>query len=33
MLTITLLKKVGERFEVGEMATDVVVKSIDRLKE
>ncbi|MEM9160644.1 MAG: 3-dehydroquinate synthase [Verrucomicrobiota bacterium] len=33
MLTITLLKKIGSRFEVSEMDTDVVIKSIRRLKD
>ncbi|MBT5167530.1 MAG: 3-dehydroquinate synthase [Opitutales bacterium] len=33
LLTITLLKKIGARFEVHEMDTNVVLKSINRLKE
>ena len=33
LLTITLLKKIGSRFEVHEMDTDVVLKSMNRLKE
>lgn len=32
LLTITLLKRIGSRFEVHEMDTDVVLKSIERLK-
>jgi 3-dehydroquinate synthase len=31
-LTITLLKKIGSRFEVHEVDTDVVLRSIQRLK-
>ena len=33
LLTITLLKRIGSRFEVHEMDTDVVLKMIERLKE
>ena len=33
LLTITLLKRIGSRFEVHEMDTEVVLKAIDRLKE
>jgi len=33
LLTITLLKRIGSRFEVHEMDTEVVLKSIERLKE
>jgi 3-dehydroquinate synthase len=33
LLTITLLKRIGSRFEVHEMDTDVVLKSMNRLKE
>lgn len=32
LLTITLLKKIGSRFEVHEIDTDVVLRSIQRLK-
>jgi 3-dehydroquinate synthase len=32
LLTITLLKNIGSRFEVHEMDTDVVLRSIERLK-
>lgn len=32
LLTITLLKRIGSRFEVHEMDTEVVLKAIDRLK-
>ena len=32
LLTITLLKKIGSRFEVHEINTDVVLRSIQRLK-
>ncbi len=32
LLTITLLKRIGSRFEVHEMDTDVVLKSMNRLK-
>ena len=32
LLTITLLKRIGSRFEVHEMDTEVVLKSIERLK-
>lgn len=32
LLTITLLKKIGSRFEVHEVNTDVVLRSIQRLK-
>ena len=32
LLTITLLKRIGSRFEVHEMETEVVLKAIDRLK-
>ena len=32
LLTITLLKRIGSRFEVHEMNTDVVLRSIQRLK-
>lgn len=32
-LTITLLKRIGSRFEVHEMDTGVVLKTIERLKE
>ena len=32
LLTITLLKRIGYRFEVHEMDTEVVLKAIDRLK-
>lgn len=32
-LTVTLLKKIGRRFEVHEMNTEVVINSIHRLKE
>lgn len=33
LLTITLLKRIGSRFEVHEMDTDVVLRSIERLKQ
>lgn len=33
LLTITLLKRIGSRFEVHEMDTDIVLKAINRLKE
>ena len=33
LLTITLLKRIGSRFEVHEMDTEVVLKAIGRLKE
>ena len=33
MLTITLLRKIGSRFEVHEMNEELVLKSIERLKE
>ncbi len=33
LLTITLLKRVGSRFEVHEMNTDVVLRAMSRLKE
>ncbi|MCB1121896.1 MAG: 3-dehydroquinate synthase, partial [Verrucomicrobiae bacterium] len=32
LLTITLLKRIGSRFEVHEIDTDVVLRSIQRLK-
>ncbi len=33
LLTITLLKRIGSRFEVHEMDTEIVLKAINRLKE
>lgn len=33
LLTITLLKQIGSRFEVHEMDTDVVIRSLERLKK
>ncbi len=33
LLTITLLKRIGSRFEVHEMDTDVVLRSMERLKK
>lgn len=33
LLTITLLKRIGSRFELHEMNTEVVLKAIDRLRE